>query len=278
MDTNLKKSERNSRLGDEIFLIDALHFLRVSYKTIFAFGVLGVALAIFNVLLTPNRYEATSEISVAQIASPNGAFSPITVAVEEPGLLISRLKSPMTFTNDVIVSCGFQGDPDPFTSLSKSIKLRATGVTNIVEIINSGRSPKAAIDCGMAIFDLIKDTQNQISAPYIEDAKQSLNEKKARLKKVEDFIYASDRSNLPIGGVYLLARDEVNSLRDKIDLLNFIVVTSTHRQTRLVSPIYASDNPVAPKKRIVLAAGLLSGLLLGIIVALGYRVLAKPNE
>jgi capsular polysaccharide biosynthesis protein len=275
---NQKKSARNSQWDDETFLIEALHFFRVSYKIIFTFGALGVALAILSILLTSNRYEATSEIVVAQIANPNSALSPVGVAVEGPELLVSRLSSPTTFTNDVIVSCGFQGDPDPLNSVKKSIKLNVTGATNIVRVINYGRSPQEARDCSMAIFSLIKDTQNQISAPYIEEAKKLLNEKKVRLKKLEDFISTSDGLNLPIGGAYLMTRDEVNDLRDKIDLLNFVVTTSSHREARLVSPIYASDIPLAPKKRVVLAAGLLSGLLLGIIIAMGYRVLAKPNE
>jgi uncharacterized protein involved in exopolysaccharide biosynthesis len=51
--------------------------------------------------------------------------------------------------------------------------------------------------------------------------------------------------------------------------------SSQSRATRLVSPIYASDNPIAPKKRIALAAGLLGGLFLGLLIALAQRMLAS---
>ena len=48
-----------------------------------------------------------------------------------------------------------------------------------------------------------------------------------------------------------------------------------YRATRLVSPIYASDNPVAPKKRIALLVGLSGGLLMGLLIALGRQIWAK---
>jgi uncharacterized protein involved in exopolysaccharide biosynthesis len=41
----------------------------------------------------------------------------------------------------------------------------------------------------------------------------------------------------------------------------------------LVSPIYVSDIPVAPKKKTILIAGLSGGLFLGLLLMIGKRVL-----
>ena len=43
----------------------------------------------------------------------------------------------------------------------------------------------------------------------------------------------------------------------------------------MVAPIFASDTPIAPKKRIVLAAGLLGGLFLGLLIAFARQMVLK---
>jgi len=46
----------------------------------------------------------------------------------------------------------------------------------------------------------------------------------------------------------------------------------------MVAPIYAGDAPIAPKKRMVLAAGLFGGLFLGLLIALARQKVLKPKS
>jgi uncharacterized protein involved in exopolysaccharide biosynthesis len=55
--------------------------------------------------------------------------------------------------------------------------------------------------------------------------------------------------------------------------LKNVVVSTDQRATRLVAPIYASDDPIAPKKNNVLLTGLFGGLFLGLLIAVGRQLI-----
>ena len=85
----------------------------------------------------------------------------------------------------------------------------------------------------------------------------------------------ADNSGSVMGAAYLSTRDEIRFLLDEITALKNVVASNENRATRLVAPIYASDNPVAPKKRNILLAGLFGGLFLGLMISIGRQII--PN-
>jgi capsular polysaccharide biosynthesis protein len=266
----------------EISLLDILRFLKSAYKTILIFGVIGLLAAIAYLVIAPQQYEATAQIAMAQIGAANNNnnnnLNPLGINVEDPTLLIARLGLPSSYTPEAILACAFEGKPEAGAALVKSIKLSIPkGVANVVELKTVGDSPKQAIQCADAIMELIKTTQNQILIPYIEEAKQKLAEEKARLQAAQQLISRSDKSGSGsmMGAVYLSTRDEINYLLDKIAALNNVVSNNQNRATRLITPIYASDLPISPKKRIALAAGLFGGLFLGLLIALAGQMITK---
>ena len=78
-----------------------------------------------------------------------------------------------------------------------------------------------------------------------------------------------------MSAAYLSTRDEIRYLLDEITSLKNVVVSNQSRTTRLIAPIYVSDSPVSPKKRVVLGGGLLGGLFLGLLFALARKMLVK---
>ena len=264
--------------GDqEISLVDILRFLKSAYKAIAIFGLAGVVSAIAYLALTPNQYEASVQITMAQIgAANNNNISPLGVNIEEPALLISRLSSPTSYTPEAIAACGLSGQANAGVSLSKSIKLTpAKGVASVVELKTFGGTPQAAQDCALGVFELIKTTQAQIVAPYIEEAKVKLGDDEDRLQKAKDLVARSDKSGSAMSASYLSTRDEIRYLLDEITALKNVVTSNQNRATRMVAPIYASDAPIAPKNRIALAAGLFGGLFLGLLIALARQMALK---
>lgn len=263
----------------EISLLDILRFLKGAYKTILIFGVVGIAIAIAYLAITPNQYEAIAQIAMAQIGAANNNnnnLNPLGVNIEEPALLTVRLGIPTTFTAQEIVVCGFEGKPDSAAALAKAIKISpAKGVPNVVELKAFGDSPQSAKDCANAIIELIKTTQAQILIPYIEEAKVKLADDEERLNKAKDLVSRADKAGSAMGATYLSTRDEMRYLLDEISALKNVVTTNQHRTTRMVAPIYASDTPIAPKKRVVLAAGLFGGLFLGLLIALARQLVLK---
>ena len=272
-----KMHHQTSDVTDEISLIDILSFLKGAYKTILVFSVLGIAIAIAYLLITPNRFEAVAQIQMAQTSGANNNnLNSLGVNIEEPALLIARLGSPTSFNEGAIVACGQQAQSNPALATAQTIKLTPIkGISNVVELKTAGPTPQAASICAQAIFELIKTSQAQILAPSLEEAQMRAAEDKVRLAKAQDFVSKADKSGAAMSAAYLSTRDEIKYLLDEITALQNMVSSTQSRATRLVSPIYASDNPVAPKKRIALLSGLLGGLFLGLLIALGRQMWAK---
>ena len=145
----------------------------------------------------------------------------------------------------------------------------------MVDIKTFGGTPQSAQQCLQAVFDLVKTTQSQIVTPYIEEAKVKLVDDEDRLQKAKDLVARSDKSGAAIGASYLSTRDEIRYLLDEITSLRNVVTSNQNLATRMVAPIYASDVPIAPKKRMVLASGLLGGLFLGLLLALVRQTVLK---
>lgn len=268
----------------EVSLVDILHFLKDTWKACAVTAILGFAVSITYLALAPKKYEAIANITMAQIGAANNTttnnnnINPLGVNIEEPTLLIARMSSPTSFTPSVIAACDLQDQVDGALELSKSIKLTiAKGVANVVELKTFGLTPEAARACNFAVFEIIKTTQSQIIAPYIEEAKTKLADDEQRLQKAKDLVAKADKSDSAMGAVYLSTRDEIRYLLDEITALKNVVTSNQNRSTRLVAPIYASDVPISPKKRVVLAAGFFGGLCLGLLIALMRRVVVSIN-
>ena len=253
----------------EISLLSIFIFVKQSYKPIVLVGFLGVVISICYILIMPKQYQASALIQMAQVRATNNNIinSPI-INIEEPSLLITRFSSPTSYTAEITKACGLETNKDAQAILSRIVKLSIPkGVANVVELKINGASPMASIVCAQAVFDLIKASQDQITKPYIDEAKANLLDYEEQLAKAKEFVLKADKSGLVIGAAYLLTRDEIRFLLDEIAALKNIVATNDNRTTRLISPIYASDDPIAPKKRNILLAGLFGGLFLGLLIA-----------
>lgn len=265
-------SALNSQLAadDEIFFIDILLFLKHNYKTIAIMAVAGLGISVAYLSVAPKQFVAVAQISMAQIGANNNNLTPLGVNIEEPSLLIARLSSPTSFTPQALKSCGMDESVHQAATLANAIKLAPIkGVANLVELKTFGKTPEAASTCALAIFELIKTTQAQIVTPYIEEAKAKLFDDEDRLDKARNFVAKADKTGQAMGAAYLSTRDEIRYLLDEITSLKNIVTSNQSRVTRLIAPIYSDYIPISPKRRVVLAAGLFGGFLLGLLFAIG---------
>lgn len=252
----------------EISLVVMLRFLKISYKTILIFELIGFAAAIAYLLITPKQYEAIAQISMAQMTVGNSIVNPIGVNIEEPPLLIARLSRPTSYTPQVLSACKANQTPNSDAILAKLIKItQPKGLANIVEIRTFGASPQDAESCGQAVYELIKTSQEQILAPYISESKTKLLEDRERLNQLKKIIEVTEKTSSFAAAAYLATRDEMRSLLDEITMLKNIIENSPNRAAKLIAPIYVNNSPVAPKKQMVLAGGILGGLFLGVFMA-----------
>jgi uncharacterized protein involved in exopolysaccharide biosynthesis len=257
----------NSNIEDEISFKDIVDFLVESWKAIFATGVLGLLGAVTYIVVTPNKYEATAQIQMAQLS--NDAIAGTNL--EDPNLLIARMKMPSTYDQAAIATCGYEGKPNAAQSISKMTKISIIKGTQTVELKLQGLSPEQATQCAESILRIIKDSQKAIADPIIDEAKAKLQKYSQRLQEAQSFIRKTDKSNSSISAAYLSTRDEVKFLTDETIRLNDLIVSANSRQTKLVSPIYSPENKVSPKRANALVAGLFAGLFLGLLLMLGKR-------
>lgn len=277
----MSDSYSNQAPEDEISIKDIVDFLLESWKAILATGIVGLLGAAGFILVTPSQYEATAQIQMAQIApnnNNNNNSNPLGVNVEDPNLLMARLKLPSSYTEDEIKACGLQDLKLPAESLANTAKLSPVkGVGSIVELKIRLESKDQAVSCAQSLFENIRDSQNNIVKPYIEEAKALLTKYQARLTEAQSLVARADKSGSALSAAYLANRDEVKFLTDESIRLNNLISAGDTRQAKLLAPIYASDIPVFPKKKISLLVGLLAGLFLGVLFVMmrkawrGYR-------
>lgn len=148
----------------------------------------------------------------------------------------------------------------------------------MVELRAFGSTPQEARACAQAVIELIKTTQAQISAPYIDGAKVKLSDYEQRLKNAKEMLTRGDKPGQAMSVGYQSVRDEIHYLFSEIAALKNQVIINQSLATRLVAPIYVSDAPITPRKRMTLAAGLLGGLFLGFLIALARQILLRVKS
>ena len=261
---------------DEISLKDIVGFIQDSYKTILVTTFLGLLLALAYIWLTPKSYEGVMQVQMSQLATGNSSnVSPLGVNIEEPAVLIARLKMPSTFDEANIQACSLSGKENAAEKLVKKINAsQLKGNNTVLEVKIDSRSTEEVKQCLESLFEKIKVTQKAIKEPFLDEARQKISVYDSKLKEAKSVIARADKSNSALSAVYLSTRDEVRQLTDQIMDLNDFISAGENRRAKLISPIYVSDRPVSPKKLIGLIIGLLGGIFLGILLAMAKRAIA----
>ncbi len=258
----------NQRSEDEISLRDITDFLVEFWRLIFLAGLLGVVTSVGYLIVTPYEYQATAQIQLAEISVGNKLNNSGKVHVEDPNLLIARLKMPTSYSVETIKGCGFENLPSSAEDLVSILNFTIIkNVESIIEISITRDSKEAAIACAQHLFENIKSSQSQIIKLYVEELKVLLIKYEARLSHMKNLTFRRDKAIDSLSVEYLANRDEVNFLTQEVYRLNALITSANLRQAKLVAPIYAKNAPVFPKKRNSLIIGLVAGLSLGCLFA-----------
>ena len=258
----------NQPLEDEISLKDIIDFLVESWKAILATGVMGVLAAGAYIAVTPNKYEATAQIQMAQITLGNPAAPSL---LEDGNSLIARMKLPSSYDQKSIEACELNDERNPQLQLSKLAKFSVIKGTQIVELKVTALSRAAAIKCSEILVDQIKQYQSQIANLFISEANLKINSYQKRLQDAQMFIAKAEKTGSSMSAAYLSTRDEIKHITDEIIRRNDLISSANARQTKLVSPIYSPENKVSPKRGIALLGGLMGGLFLGLVLMIGLK-------
>jgi capsular polysaccharide biosynthesis protein len=257
----------NSIHDGELSLKDTIDLFIESWKLIVVTGLLGVLAAIGYLMATPNQYQATAQIQMAQLITGSSYTNISRVNVEDPNLLMTRLKLPTSYSPEVIKLCGFENESFPAESLASSIKFSSVkGTASMVELKINRDSKEVALDCTQALFESIKTFQYQIIKAHVERLKALLINSETKLANVQSFFYRMEKLDAaPISASYLFQLDEIRFLKEEIFRLNTNILYSDGGGAKLIAPIYVFDAPIFPKKKISLIIGLMAGIFLGLL-------------
>ncbi|MBU3595997.1 hypothetical protein ICN10_06230 [Polynucleobacter sp. 86C-FISCH] len=259
------KKVTTSENGVDLF-VNIARLLLNSWKTLAAFTFFGVLLSAIIAYISPKQYEAVAQIRLAQISQINPA-NPFGTPVEETASLISRMQFPTNYSDAVIGACAGASSYESSVPLAKRLKFTIVkGVPNTIELVYRSSSPESGFACLQSVFEQIVILQEQVSSPFVEEAKIKLASDNERIDAARKLILKADQSGSAMSAAYLSARDELAYFMTDREKMTDLINSVKNRGTKLASPIYVSNQPVAPKKLTYCFIGLIVGFLLGFLV------------
>lgn len=274
----MSEQSLNVNHEDENSLKEIIDFFVKSWVPMLGFFTLGIVFAYAYILIVPSRYEAIMHLQMAQISLDENNILLQRVNVEEPNLLIARLKVPNSYPEHVINACGSSekiGQQDPVKILNYSL---VKGASSIVQVKVQMNEKNLAVDCLNELFKSIEDSQFQTLKTHIEEAKFLRNEHQRSLKNSLNIIAKADESGMALSAGYLSALENIRYLNKEIARLGNFIKSSYSLRTKLIAPIFVSDNPVFPNKKFIIIIGGVIGLCLGFIFSLFNNLLSKFNS
>lgn len=233
-------------------------FIKSNSRLIAPFILSGLAIAIIYLALAPKTYQASWQLQMAQLATNN---------IEEPEMLVQRLRSPSSYSPELSKLCGII-DADNADYLGGRLEVRAVkGVSKTVAIKFYAGSPKEAHQCAQSIIAMIVQSQNNQIKELLAGRQEQLMQYQQALQNEQQQL--AKITNVELSRVAYLAKlDQLSWLRTRIDALQEEALLSLKRPTKLTAPVYVSNHPVAPEPLLITMMGGLLGVILGVLFAL----------
>lgn len=273
-------NELLQRTNGEISMKDIAKFIKCNLKLIVGCGIAALLISTAYVILAPNQYEARWQMQMAQFSNSNSNSIIINNSnsnnnSEEPAALVERLRSPTAYTTEVQQHCGMPANGEFGDYLDKRLEVQIIkNITTAVGMKFRGVSPVQVKQCAESIVSMIITQQRNLIEERLAGSQTQLVKYQQTLAEEQRLLEKMNKSET--GSLDFLARlDKLRWLRSRIDELQEESLLSRMHPAKLISPIYMPSKPITPKVGLVLPSGILMGLMLGIIFALGREVWRK---
>lgn len=244
---------------------DIADFFRYQWRRILSGCVAGGILAAAWLVVTPYKYEAKWQFQIAQIAKDGGSAAGLNV--EEPAVLVQRLRSLSAYTEQVRKVC-ISGEDELGDYLGGVFEAQIIkNVTTVVDMRVRSNSVSQVRQCAEALVSMMVAQENELLDERLAGRREQLALYQDSLLKEQLQLERIKTSELGNFG-YLAKSDRLSWLRSRIDALQEEALLSKMHPAKLLAPIYISNNPVWPKKGFVLILGVLMGLMFGVLYAL----------
>lgn len=230
-------------------------FLRCHATGMIAGALLGMGGAFALWKNVPPRYEARMEIQLASIVSDTSGLQPGKQLIEEPSVLLARLKRPGGIVgSEIYQDCGIPSrDPQ---KLAQAIQASPDkDIPTVIDVVVSGSSPDRARTCAQSVFETISTLQSMQKDALLETGRSKLQQLQVRLNSVTSALRHTQGSMAMV----IVNANQMMRLAEHIDMLENGIASSERYPTQMLGPIESPSTPVSP----VLSAYMQFGLLLG---------------
>ena len=277
-----------SPIGDEqeISLFEIYAILARRRSWVVSIALVFVVAALSYVFMVSPEWEATAAIQVGQIGGTgvvDRVVERIAGLVEPPARAVERMKRG-TFENAVLSNLGVPlSDNDPEAALfRKSFKLKSLPNTDLIQIDLRAHSIDEAKRRMAAVVETLSKIHGQIAEPSISRLK-SLSAQVAgdmeRVRKEREKVLKTLETNSKLGAADSFAQNvllasvlqtqdsELRILEERKLALDENLSTAKTYPTSVIDATYVSDQPVFPKKTLIVLLSGVIGLILGILAA-----------
>lgn len=265
-------NENDVMLGEGVSLLSLLQKLHALWKSIVGGVAIGVMCATFGILLIPPKYQAREVIKIGKVADSE---------VEAPEVVVERIKSP-TFAVEAAKQLGDQKMLDLLLTKGDisvlGIRVNMIRGTLLIEVIADGMSSAVALKKLEVINQLFFTRYERESLPMrerlekdVQLVQERIDATKVELTKLEKIIPLTqsvhDNQFAPISLLLIQntqKRAELLDMQQQLASLQRLLLPPSTQPPSLVEPAFAGSVPLSPKKSLLFALGIISGLLGGI--------------
>jgi len=265
---------------DEISLFELLEKLKEGWRYVLGAALVGVFIAVTAIFVLPNRYEAVAIVQVGQV----GQLGQV-VQVGQVGQYVGVPVEPATQAIERMKSAAFQkGVSESMKGGSGVISAQlikstaAQGPSALIELKAISRSPEAATKTVEVSVQELAKRHAEISKPSVDRLIAEADLAQEKLKQAEVELEGLNKLSASAGikddrftqlslitSLRLQKEAEIFSQRQMVINLKAAMNPPTTESAKAIEAVLASDQPVSPKKGLLLVLGLVGGLLAGIM-------------
>ena len=280
-------NDKESMADDEIGLADLREKLREGWRHLLGGALLGVAAAGVALSVLPQKFEAVAVVQIAQIGQIGPSMQVSSQSVEPATQVVERMKTP-SFQMSVARAVGNEtwlvDLQHSANAAAKYISVQAVksssvqGVSSLVELKATDTSPESALRIAEGSVRELAARQAELARPLLEKMRVDLaiaREKLAGAERELDGIgkvvaaagIRDDRfTQLSLMTALRVQKEsEIYAQRNAIIALETALSVPATQQTRAIEEVFAADRPVSPNRYLLLALGLVGGLLAGVL-------------
>lgn len=258
---------------DSVEVADYVGVLRRRWWIVVSIAILGVIGALAYTEVTPKAYSSSATVSV----TPTGANSSNQVqgSRTQGAVNLDTEAATVTSTSVATIAAKLLHSSTPPSSLAKDIKVTVPPNSSVMQISCQAPQPSASAACANAFAQAYLQNRSATTSALITAQQKVLQRQANTLSNTVNSLSAKIAA-LPSNSTQKLA--DQNTLRnDQSELHSLIgqLATLTNQAANnvggsIISTAVAPNQASSPRKSLVLPAGLVAGLIIGLIAAFLY--------